>query len=107
MLNETQLRDNFNRNHSKGLSDDPTISTTITTSVTLGINPYFSPLTITPTGAITPTTRGATALVVPASVSDASVANQGRILGAGFVGSVSGIGGSGGVGVQVASPEAH
>jgi hypothetical protein len=77
---------------------DTTISGTITSTVTLGTDGYSSPLTITPTGAITPTAPSATALVVPASVADAIVLNQGNI-----VGSAGALGKQGGTGVQFAS----
>ncbi|WP_146101667.1 hypothetical protein [Rhodopila globiformis] len=92
-------RDDFHRAYSVAL-DDATISNTVTTSVTLGIAWYSSPLTITPPSA----GAGATALVVPASVIDAIVVNQGRIDGAASLGSVSGIGADGGMGVQLSSP---
>ena len=93
----------------RGHHGDPansTISNTVTTSVTLGVAPYLNPLTITPTGAIIPPTAatGATALVVPASVSGAIVVNQGGIYGAASFGGVSGIGSAGGMGVQIAAP---
>jgi hypothetical protein len=60
---------------------DTTISGTITSTVTLGTDGYSSPLTITTTGAITPTAPDAIALVIPATVQGAVVLNQGSVIG--------------------------
>ncbi len=104
-MSEALRGDHRARGH-HGDPADLTISNTVTTSVTLGVAPYLNPLTITPTGAIIPPTAatGATALVVPASVSGAIVVNQGGIYGAASFGGVSGIGSAGGMGVQIAAP---
>ncbi len=95
-MKERSRGDHLGRGH-HGDAGDPTISNTVTTSVTLGVAPYFNPLTITATGAIVPTTKGAyPALSVASSVSGAIVINQGRIAGpAGLIGASSFPGGDG------------
>jgi hypothetical protein len=95
-MNEASRGDHRARGR-HGDPGDATISNTVTTSVTLGVAPYFNPLTITATGAIASTTKGAyPALSAPSSVSGAIVINQGRIAGpAGLIGGSSFPGGDG------------
>jgi hypothetical protein len=77
------------------------ISNTVTTTVTLGSPGYGSPLTITQTGAIAPTTYGATALY--SDVANGRITNDGMILGAAGAVSLSGAAGNGGIGIDLAA----
>ena len=86
-------------NGTLGATSDSSISTTITSTVTLGSGGYLSPLTITNTGAIDPTNAGATGLVVPEGMTGASIDNQGRVAGA----TNPPHSGSGGIGVDLES----
>ncbi|GAA5266355.1 hypothetical protein ACOSOMT5_P2782 [Acidiphilium sp. MT5] len=75
-----------------------TISGTISHTVTFGTGAYTSPLTITSTGDITPSTTAAIGLVMPSSVSG-SVINFGTITGGLDTNNLF----SGGVGVQISA----
>jgi len=78
-----------------------TISTAVTTKVTLGNGDYASQLTIASTGEVAATVHGATA--VYSSVAGAALTNQGRVTGGqGHYGKES-TGGTGGIGVDLAS----
>jgi hypothetical protein len=85
-----------------------TISSTVTSTVTLGSAAYPSPLIITNTGDISPAANGA-AGIVPSKVSKlaVSVMNAGVVSGgggsAGLTGSMAGSGGSGGFAVDLAA----
>jgi hypothetical protein len=70
------------------------ISTTVSAAVTLGLKPYPSPLTITASGVVAPSTAGATGVLSNASGN--SMTNHGAIHGG--TGTAGGTGGSGGVG---------
>jgi collagen type I/II/III/V/XI/XXIV/XXVII alpha len=79
-----------------------TLSDTITVGITLGSAAYPSPLTITPTGAIAPSAYAVAGLY--ATISAGYVLNQGSVAGGvGRTGSAATMGGTGGVGVVLAS----
>jgi len=78
------------------------ISKLVSTSVTLGVAGYSSPLTITKTGTIEPVAAGATALYAPASLGSAVVTNHGSIVGGAGAYGLS-AGGAGGIGVDLAA----
>jgi hypothetical protein len=75
------------------------ISTTLTSTVTLGSTAHPSPLTVTNTGVVSPTVVGATGVV--SNISTNSLTNNGAIHGG--AGSNSSVGGIGGVGVNFKS----
>jgi hypothetical protein len=77
------------------------ISNTVTTTVTLGSHGYGSPLTVTQTGAIAPTTYGATA--VYSDVANGRITNDGMIQAATGAASTSGVAGNGGIGIDLAA----
>jgi autotransporter passenger strand-loop-strand repeat protein len=78
------------------------ISGGVYASVTLGNPGYVGPLTITSTGEISPTNYNATALIIPAHTSNATVVNSGYIIGG--PGYSTNYGGeTGGIGVSVAT----
>jgi hypothetical protein len=70
------------------------ISKHINKTVTLGSAGYTGPLTISSSGTIDPTAGGATGLYVPASVTNATILNNGEIFGA-----AAASGGNGGIAV--------
>jgi hypothetical protein len=79
-----------------------TLSDTITVGITLGSAAYPSPLTITSTGAITPSAYGVTG--VYAAIGAGYLLNQGSVTGGfGQTGSPASMGGAGGPGVDLAS----
>jgi fibronectin-binding autotransporter adhesin len=75
------------------------ISTTVTSTVTVGSAAHASPLTITSSGKVAPGANGATAVV--SSISNNSVANEGTIQGGAGALNSSGVGGMGGMGVNL------